>query len=55
MFFSNNLNIVSSPMKLVQKNVIMWQFTILSGLPRFYGKINGYVVLYRRKDKNITR
>ena len=30
----------------------MWQFAVSSGLPHFYGKIGGYVVIYRSKDKN---
>lgn len=29
----------------------MWQ----SILPHFYGKISGYMVIYRGKDKNITQ
>ena len=33
----------------------MWQFAISSGLPYFYGKIGGYVVIYRGKDKNTTQ
>ena len=33
----------------------MWQFAISSGLPYFYGKIGGYVVIYRCKDKNTTQ
>ena len=33
----------------------MWQFVILSGLLHFYGKIGGYVVIYRSKDKNTTQ
>ena len=33
----------------------MWQFTLLSELPHFYGKIGGYVVIYRDKDKNTTQ
>ncbi len=33
----------------------MWQFAISSGLPHFYGKIGGYVVIYRNKDKNTTQ
>ena len=33
----------------------MWQFAISSGLPHFYGKIGGYVVIYRSKDKNTTQ
>ena len=34
---------------------VMWQFAISSGLPHFYGKIGGYVVIYRCKDKNTTQ
>ena len=33
----------------------MWQFAVLSELselPHFYGKISGYVVIYKSKDKN---
>ena len=30
----------------------MWQFVVLCGLSYFYGKISGYVVIYRSKDKN---
>ena len=33
----------------------MWQFAVLSGLPHFYRKIIGYVVIYRGKDKNTTQ
>ena len=33
----------------------MWQFAVSSGLPHFYGKIDGYVVTYRSKDKNTTQ
>lgn len=33
----------------------MWQFAISSGLPHFYGKIGGYMVIYRCKDKNTTQ
>ena len=33
----------------------MWQFVVISRLPHFYGKISGYVVIYRSKDKNTTQ
>lgn len=33
----------------------MQQFAISSGLPHFYGKISGYVVIYKGKDKNKTQ
>ncbi len=38
-----------------KENVIMWQFAIISGLQHLYGKISGYVVIYRSKDKNTTQ
>ena len=37
------------------REIVMWQFVILSGLLHFYGKIGGYVVIYRSKDKNTTQ
>ena len=47
---------VLAPCKLMQiREIVMWQFAILSGLPYFYGKIGGYVVIYRGKDKNTTQ
>ena len=47
---------VLAPCKLMQiREIVMWQFAILSGLPYFYGKIGGYVVIYRCKDKNTTQ
>lgn len=33
----------------------MWQFAVISRLPLFYGKISGYVLIYRDKDKNTTQ
>lgn len=33
----------------------MRQFAVISRLPYFYGKIGGYVVTYRSKDKNTTQ
>ena len=33
----------------------MWQFAVSSGLSHFYGKVGGYVVIYRGKDKNTTQ
>ena len=33
----------------------MWQFAVISGLPHFYGKISGYVVIYWGKDKGTTQ
>ena len=42
--------------KLMQiREIVMWQFAVSSGLPHFYGKISGYVVIYRGKDKNTTQ
>ena len=35
--------------------MVMWQFAISSGLPHFYGKTGGYVLIYRSKDKNTTQ
>ncbi len=47
---------VLAPCKLMQiRKIVMWQFAISSGLPYFYGKIGGYVVIYRCKDKNTTQ
>ena len=37
------------------REMVMWQFAISSGLSHFYGKISGYVVIYRCKDKNTTQ
>ena len=55
-FLSNDLNMVLAPCKLMQiREIVMWQFAISSGLPHFYGKIGGYVVIYRNKDKNTTQ
>lgn len=33
----------------------MRQFAVLSGLPHFYGKIGGYVLSSKSKDKNTTQ
>ncbi len=42
--------------KLMQiREIVMWHFATSSRLPHFYGKIGGYVVLYRCKDKNTTQ
>ena len=47
---------VLAPCKLMQiREIVMWQFAVSSGLPHFYGKISGYVVIYRGKDKNTTQ
>ena len=47
---------VLAPCKIMQiKEIVMWQFAISSRLPHFYGKIGGYVVIYRSKDKNTTQ
>ena len=47
---------VLAPCKLMQiREIVMWQFVISSGFPHFYGKISGYVVIYRCKDKNTTQ
>jgi hypothetical protein len=47
---------VPTPCKIMQiREIVMWQFAISSGLPHFYGKIGGYVVIYRSKDKNTTQ
>ena len=55
-FLSNDLNMVLAPCKIMQiRKIVMWQFAISSGLPHFYGKIGGYVVIYRGKDKNTTQ
>ena len=55
-FLSNDLNMVLAPCKIMQiRKIVMWQFAISSGLPHFYGKIGGYVVIYRSKDKNTTQ
>ena len=49
-------DMVLAPCKLMQiREIVMWQFVISSGLPHFYGKIGGYVVIYRCKDKNTTQ
>ena len=49
-------DMVLTPCKLMQiREIVMWQFAISSGLPYFYGKIGGYVVIYRCKDKNTTQ
>ena len=51
-----NFDMVLAPCKLMQiREIVMWQFAISSGLPHFYGKIGGYVVIYRGKDKNTTQ
>ncbi len=39
----------------VKGKVVMRQFAISGGLPHFYGKTGGYVVIYRGKDKNTTQ
>ena len=55
-FLSDDLNMVLAPCKIMQiREIVMWQFAISSGLPHFYGKIGGYVVIYRSKDKNTTQ
>ena len=54
-FLSNDLNMVLAPCKLMQIREIMLDHYISSGLPYFYGKIGGYVVIYRCKDKNTTQ
>ena len=41
--------------KIDKGKVVMWQFAVSSGLSHFYGKIGGYVVIYRSKDKNTTQ
>ena len=47
---------VLAPCNLKQiKEMIIWQFAVICGLPHFYGKIGGYVVIYRSKDKNTTQ
>ena len=47
---------VLAPCKLKQiREMIMWQFAVIRILLHFYGKIRGYVVIYRNKDKNTTQ
>ena len=47
---------VLAPCNLKQiRKMIIWQFTVLCGLPYFCGKMGVYVVIYRSKDKNTTQ
>ena len=47
---------VLAPCKLEQKReMIIWQFAVIGGLPYFCGKMGVYVVIYRGKDKNTTQ
>ena len=47
---------VLAPCKLEQiREMIIWQFTVIGGLPYFCGKMGVYVVIYRSKDKNTTQ
>ena len=49
-------NAVLAPCKLEQiREMIIWQFTVIGGLPYFCGKMGVYVVIYRCKDKNTTQ
>ena len=49
-------DMVLAPCKLMQiREIVMWQFAVSSGLSHFYGKVGGYVVIYRGKDKNTTQ
>ena len=55
-FLSDYKDMVLAPCKLKQiREMIMWQFAIISGLLHFYGRISGYVVIYWDKDKNTTQ
>ena len=47
---------VLAPCKLEQtREMIIWQFAVVGGLPYFCGKMDFYVVIYRGKDKNTTQ
>ncbi len=47
---------VLAPCKLEQiREMIIWQFAVIVGLPYFCGKMGVYVVIYRSKDKNTTQ
>lgn len=44
---------VLAPCKIMQvREMIIWQFAVIGGLPYFCGKMGVYVVIYRSKDKN---
>ena len=47
---------VLAPCKIMQvREMIIWQFAVIGGLPYFCGKMGVYVVIYRGKDKNTTQ
>ena len=47
---------VLAPCNLKQiREMIIWQFAVIGGLPYFCGKMGVYVVVYRGKDKNTTQ
>ena len=55
-FFSDYKDMVLAPCKLKQiREMIMWKFAVISRLLHFYGRISGYVLIYRGKDKNTTQ
>ena len=55
-FLDNYIDMVLAPCKLKQiREMIMWQFAVMSRLLYFYGKISDYVVIYWDKDKNTTQ
>ena len=37
------------------REIVMWQFVVISKLPYFCGKMGVYMVIYRSKDKNTTQ
>ena len=47
---------VLAPGNLKQiREMIIWQFAVIGGLPYFCRKMGVYVVIYRGKDKNTTQ
>lgn len=47
---------VLAPCNLKQiREMMIWQFAVIGGLPYFYGKTGVYVVIYRDKDKDTTQ
>ena len=41
--------------KISKGNIGIWQFSVIRGLPYFYGKISVFIVIYKSKDKNTTQ